>query len=332
MGVKRNYTQEENELILYYREQGLSYKKIGDIMNIPQTSITTQAHRLGIKKPTKKEFTQLEEEQICSLYVHYKNLKKVGRIMNCAPISVKRVLDRNNIPHIVDNREALRRYNVNEQYFDNIDSEEKAYYLGLLITDGYLVENGYMVGLTLQDADKHILEKFRECTQNEKPLRFIDMKKKKETYHNQYQFSINSKYMFDKLCDIGVTPKKSLKTYYPTCIPLEFDKAFIRGVLDGDGCICKTNKIFEINILGNLELLKPIQEKILYYTGIEFKIQHSKNTNHLLYKIKLCGKLNCKFFLDWLYNDANIYLNRKYEIYKIKYCDNFTYYGSSLSA
>lgn len=339
MGKARNYTQEEDNMILELHNKGLSYRDIGKIMNIPPTSLAYHAHKLGIEKPLKKEFTIEDEKRICELYDKKQNLKEVGRIIGCAPISVKRVLDRNNKTHIVNNIEALRKYHANEHYFDEIDTEDKAYFLGLLLTDGCLTRPYYSnnhrqnsIILSLQDTDKAILEKFREYTDNTRPLRFTDQKHKKSTYHNGYEFRIISEHMHRRLCEIGITPEKSLKTFYPTCIPLELDRAFIRGMIDGDGCICK-KKTFKVSLVGTETLLKTVKEKIYEHTEINCNIENcNKNQNPITKELTIKGKLKCKFFLDWLYDGATLFLDRKYNIYKDKYCDNFTYYGSPLSA
>lgn len=339
MSMNRNYTQEQDKQLIELHNQGLSYKDIGKIMNIPSTSLTYHAHKLGIEKPKKKEFTKEEELLICDLYDKHKNLKEVGRIINCAPISVRRVLDRNGKDHIVNNIDALRKYTVDDCYFDKIDSEDKAYFLGLLLTDGCLSRPYYknnnkkynQIKLCLQDTDKEILEKFRDCTNNTRPLRFIDLKHIKESYHNSYEFMIISEHMHNRLCEIGITPNKSLTTCYPDCIPEEFDRPFIRGLIDGDGCIYK-KKTFRVSLMGTENLLKTVRNKILYYTDVPSVIETPNGKyNSATKDLRINGKLNTKFFLDWLYDNSTIYIKRKYEIYKDKYCDNFTYYGSPLS-
>ena len=336
---KRNYTQEQNEQLIELHNQGLSYKDIGKIMNIPPTSLTYHAHKLGIEKPNKKEFTKEEELLICDLYDKHKNLREVGKIMGCAPISVKRVLDRNNKDHMVNNIDALRKYTADEYYFDNIDSEDKAYFLGLLLTDG-CVSKPYgscgkrynQIKISLQDTDKEILEKFREYTNNTRPLRFINLKQIKEHYHNCYEFMIISEHMHTRLCEIGITPNKSLKTFYPECIPENLNKSFIRGMIDGDGSI-NNGKNYCVDLVGTGTLLKTIKEVIYEHTGISAYINNAHhNQNPITKVLQIKGKLKCKYFLDWLYKDATVYMDRKYQIYKNKYCDNFTYYGSPLTA
>ena len=44
--------------------------------------------------------------------------------------------------------------------FDQIDTQEKAYWLGFILADGYLNTNKHMLRIKLGDKDKHHLEKF----------------------------------------------------------------------------------------------------------------------------------------------------------------------------
>jgi len=56
---------------------------------------------------------------------------------------------------------STRQYTFNEYIFENIDTEEKAYWLGFLMADGYNHESKTCVTLRLQEEDKEILEKFK---------------------------------------------------------------------------------------------------------------------------------------------------------------------------
>lgn len=53
-----------------------------------------------------------------------------------------------------------RKYSLNEEYFDVIDNQNKAYYLGLLYADGCNNVQRYAIHLDLQIDDREIIEKF----------------------------------------------------------------------------------------------------------------------------------------------------------------------------
>ncbi len=53
-------------------------------------------------------------------------------------------------------------YNINENVFDNIDTEEKAYWLGFLYADGYVTYKNYTIGLGVALKDIDHLRKFKD--------------------------------------------------------------------------------------------------------------------------------------------------------------------------
>lgn len=87
-----------------------------------------------------------------------------------------------------------KKYTFNKNYFEKIDSEDKAYFLGLLYADGCnstsATQNHASIVLNLQEGDKEILEKFMKYINSNKPLLY---RPKQENHNPQYRFVINSK-------------------------------------------------------------------------------------------------------------------------------------------
>jgi len=54
--------------------------------------------------------------------------------------------------------QAQRKYSLNENYFDEIDTSNKAYILGFLYADGYNNRINNTVVLSLFKQDREILE------------------------------------------------------------------------------------------------------------------------------------------------------------------------------
>ena len=90
----------------------------------------------------------------------------------------------------------MRKYNFNEHYFDNIDCQEKAYWLGFFATDGYNHKNKGCIEFRLHKQDMEILEKFKSCLDANNPIRLY-----KETYCN---LSLYSKHLCKKLAEYGL--------------------------------------------------------------------------------------------------------------------------------
>ena len=209
----------------------------------------------------------------------------------------------------------------NEHYFDTIDTEEKAYWLGFLYADGNLskptrtvgetTKPFYRIEISLKEADAAHLEKLRKALNMEAPIRTSHTN---FAQSNRARLSWNSKHMWNVLNSYGCTPCKSLSLKFPDSSIFtnkSLIKHFIRGYVDGDGCLsfCDSNhKKAYMSILGTQDMLKNIQnwlplqyEQVLYEKGN-------------VYQLAFAGKT--AFFIEnYLYNNCNVKLDRKYNKY-----------------
>lgn len=210
-----------------------------------------------------------------------------------------------------------RRYEVNDNYFDKIDSHEKAYLLGVLYSDGYLViegDNTKRIGLDVKDTDW--LEEIGKTLGSNAPL----YKTAKEEIK---RLKLTSPKMFEDLKKLGCVEHKTFLLKFPTKeqVPEEFLNSFILGVLDGDGSITLTHpkrmKTFSIQIsfTGTKELLQGIQ-KFLKVEHLTLR-QRFPERNNNNYTLTISGFQQCYQILSSLYENApKCILKRKYD----KFC------------
>lgn len=206
---------------------------------------------------------------------------------------------------------------INDDIFDSIDTEEKAYLLGFLSSDGYILNDGRTIGISLKREDKYILERFKEILEYKGEIKDYDA----VTTYGQASYSrlrFSSYKIYNFLKDFGFTNKKSYSFKPKTeLINPEFYRDFLRGYFDGNCSIIiridKNNiKRYQVSILG----LKNIID--LFTDYFEFEKEY-----YLDQRKEGCETLNIKFqkmnlvdkVLDGLYKDSNIYLKRKYERY-----------------
>lgn len=221
----------------------------------------------------------------------------------------------------------------NEDYFEEIDTKRKAYWLGLLYADGYNSSNtqyknskkGKSVELDLQDSDKHILEEFL------KDVPFGSIRK----YNNySYRLVFNSKKMSDDLTKLGCVANKTYVIKFPNSDILEdqYIPHFIRGYFDGDGCVWegkrKRMKVSDPNnekgyrtriihnvkftITGNLALISSIQKKLI--TELNFrKTKLNTGKSKEFVTVEYSGRKQMKTFYNYIYNNSSLFLNRKKE-------------------
>lgn len=269
------------------------------------------------KTMNKKNYITKDEEKI--IVTMYRTggytIKRIANLVNRCDSSVRKILYKNNIKIEKDASSLSRKYNLDETFFDTINTEEKAYFLGLLYADGCNFEKTNHVSISLQEQDVDILYKLNICLKNQKPLRYISYKDKPK-WSNQYKIDIYSKYMSKQLASLGCISNKSLKLKFPKWIPDNLLNHFVRGYFDGDGSfgVYSSGKsgysVLSLSIASTNEfctyLSKLLEEKL----KINSCIYSPKNKETKI--LKLSSK-SARKFLIWIYKNSSVSLDRKYK-------------------
>lgn len=191
--------------------------------------------------------------------------------------------------------------------FTVIDTEEKAYWLGFLCADGSVSTNEDKIELGLAEKDLDYLEKFKK---------FMNLPNKicYRASTKSYRFSFRSQNLKADLIKLGCVPQKSLILQFPSFeqVPKHLIRHFMRGYFDGDGWFSNTFKAFEVGILGTQDFV----ENYINLLGLN-KINkiHNTKTNTITKKYVSSAVEDVTIWLDFIYKDAKVYLNRKYEKY-----------------
>ena len=258
-----------------------------------------------------KNYFEKKEEIIKTIIKSYKEDYKsaltIQKELGLSQKYVTKILNDNKILRKVKQKTA----NFNIHYFEKIDSSEKAYFLGLLLADGNVNEKRKSVRIGLQEEDGYILERFKKAINSDnevyfchKPLNYPNRKHKKV-------FEITSEKFYNDLNNLGIVPRKSLIVKYPN-INSFFEKDFIRGILDGDGCIYigKDKKGYDqcsINWLGTYDVCNGI---LKYFE--QHDIQLYINKKESIYSVATSKKIDIIKIYNILYDNTDLYLERKF--------------------
>lgn len=225
---------------------------------------------------------------------------------------LKKILEENNVIIVKSNRYTDDTF-VNN-IFEKIDTEEKAYWLGFIFADGFIAredcskKHKYTFEITLSEKDKSHLEKLKAFFNSKKELTKHRSKLKTKKDTASYRLSRQNKKLWTDLFNAGCHPNKSLILKFPSkdILPENLKIHFIRGYIDGDGCIVKNKKhdLAYIGICGSESFLIEI-ERIFGsgHWGFSGKIKT------LSYSITKGIPI-----LKQLYNNATTFLDRKYNI------------------
>ena len=248
----------------------------------------------------------------------------LARQYNVSGPAIRQMLKRRGIKINNDRAKLARKYTLNEDYFEKIDSEEKAYFLGLLYADGCNQPQRNTTTIMLQERDGHILEKFYKEINCNKPLYFY---KKRQKHHQNYlKVEINSQKFSLDLEKLGCVKDKAFIIDFPSDYIFSNNKLirhFVRGYFDGDGCVGiyrnKKNagkngyKNVTCNITSNSLFCFAIKE-LLQDININCSIVVANKSEHTR-TLVIGGNKQAIRFLDWIYKESNVHLNRKYNKY-----------------
>lgn len=256
-------------------------------------------------------FTTEQIEEIINLYVnHNYTQKSLSEKYSVSRSVIKRILQEN----FVDIRKTTTKYTANYDIFEDIDSPEKAYWLGFLAADGcvYKRDKNASIILNLHQKDKNHLEKFKMFMNSNAEINCYIQNGGFSNNTPMARFVLNSVKMANDLINKGVVPKKSLILNKPN-INEEFYLPYILGYFDGDGSISfNKNNEFYISIQGTKEILTWINEVLGTSLPLEKRNKDNKNSYYIR-----CGGLNKPYkILKTLYDSVEINLERKYKIYQ----------------
>lgn len=256
------------------------------------------------------------QEKIVNDYKNGKSIRQIEKDYGVTRPTVSKFLEKIKVKTEKGNHHRI--YTHDENYFETIDSEDKAYWLGFIFADGYISnnENRYgqdQFGISVAEEDIDMLEKFKQSIKSSNPIHIYN--RKNQEGQNLCRIQLTSQKTVDDLIDKGCYKQKSLILKPPLNIPKKFIYHFIRGFFDGDGSIIKSKNALYKKTDGycyqiNITSTKAICDWLQAVFGMGSVIQEKRRNNTWYYT--LGGHLQVIKFYHLLYNNSTIYMERKY--------------------
>ena len=173
----------------------------------------------------------------------YFSISEVAKKFNVSPNFVQKYASKAGVMRTHEDYQ----YNLNMNYFKQIDTRNKAYVLGMMYADGN-VGDDYTMSLSLIEEDKIILDRIKEDMGYNGPLRYYDNIKRKYNSKPCYTLAIKRVEMAADLLRLGCMPNKTWKIRFPNedILPTEFIADFCRGFWDGDGHVSRDEKTLAV--------------------------------------------------------------------------------------
>jgi intein/homing endonuclease len=293
------------EKVIELYDAGYSFKTIQEMTGEAPTSIRREFKRIGKTSRSTKTDKEIED-QIIADYNNNISSEKLAIKYNMNPSTICRIVKRLG-GELKGTTFFNRKYELDETFLDNIDTQEKAYFLGFMYSDGNVHKRESNFKIVIHNKDKHILHKFSDM--------FYGFDNIQDDDDQYVSFRVYSVKLTLKLIEHGCVPNKTFKLSFPKTVPEHLLNHFFRGLFDGDGCLRlnEENRAF-INLTGYKPFLEEIQEYLTKTLGIFVRISDYKDKPNVS-DILIHRNLDMLKMLDYLYKDATIYLDRKYNKY-----------------
>lgn len=324
--AREKYTKHERKLILYlYRycysvDKMIWYMKEKYNIELTKMALAKEASRAKVKRiqidrTSTKFLNKTQELEVIKLYKQGKSSVELSKLYGFKTHnSILQILEKYNIP-----RRTLEENIITAKTYSNfslavIDNEFKAYFIGLLLTDGYVCYREqdwqYFLQLTLTDED--VIKFVAETVSTS--YRPLDRSKRRR--QTEYRLELHGKNYIEQVERYGLIPRKT--KIIPGADLLDKETKFlpyiIRGCIDGDGWVRKDGKEFYICTAS--EQFANWLVKVMTDLGfVSIKFRPDKRSLHgekaTVYYIRTARAENIKLLKDIVY-DKPYGMGRKY--------------------
>lgn len=268
-----------------------------------ELSVKYSYHNSTISRLMKKRGVSRGRTSFKRIQIEDKVIEDFKNNQYCEDIAKKYNVEVHTIYRILDNAGIKRvsgyHTNCNKEYFQKIDSANKAYLLGFITADGAIVDRS--LSIEVEEKDKEVIDFFKKEINNQAAITpcFYEQK------HN-YRVSFGSIGICKDLEKYGIVQNKSKTiSHVPTeLIPQEFLSYYFRGLIDGDGCIHKNGGLSIYS--GSKAFIEDVQKvlcetldlkKLGIYHGTSYFVTWSSKEDRLkLYNFLYDGKLDIAYY------------------------------------
>lgn len=309
---EKQVTAVQEQTIIDLYEQGHTAEEAAAEVGFTQGLALSVLKRHNVERRNGRSFTPEEEQEIVKLYaVGGFSVRAIARaygwdhhnlfwdVLKRQGVEQRSPADRNRI------------YELNNSVFDEIDNELAAYFLGFIYADGCVHNRSLIVKLSIKDRD--FLTGIQEFLETEAEI------KEYSQYHpgmdKTYEYAslvITDEYLANRLKSLGITTGRK---HFDRCIsqvPEHLHKHWFRGLFDGDGSFHSYKP--GMSVVGQRKMLEFIRDLLAREVGTNPDIKIHKHPTAKISTLIYMGRPQCKRIAEWLYSDATIWLERKYDV------------------
>lgn len=324
---KNKWTNEKDSIAQEMLKNGFHYIDIAKRLDISTKSIqhrNSNTWKLELKEERKfKESLRTPEleNKICELF----NLGLTLGLINSeidyvfsTEKSISDILKRKGY----DPKKKSQQVHWDNHYFDFINSEERAYFLGLLFTDGWITkrdETRYDIGICLEDTDTYMINNFKKALRSDRSIVRKQFTKKDGTIGHYSQLVLTDNHLAFTLMKYGLTERKS-KTMSVNLneIPKKHINHFMRGMIDGNGSVTiGSNNNLIIKMIGTKDIIDFFNYYLWSNDFAPFKTPKlHKRISFPFFEISYADIKDVSKLYNFFMNDGSVFLERKWSTAK----------------
>jgi len=264
----------------------------------------------------KKVISDQEVETIFEMYKEGKKVSDIAKAFGVTNSTIYTRLTRRFGPLGKERAVNKRKYTVDESFFEVIDTPDKAYVMGWFYSDGSNSLSPNIAKIDVAADSLDVLVKIREVIGS--TARIVAMKNSANSYAGEkaqmlYRLGIYNKRVSKQIAALGICGNMTYTRTWPEWLTEDLEPHFIRGLIDGDGCISVSKKNgFAISYWGT-EMMCDGLSGVLSKIDVEHSHRTDKKGHHY---IRITKQAECLKFADYIYEDSTIHLARKFDNYK----------------
>ena len=274
-------------------DKGLTAKEIAIRYDTSYGVVSTQLKHAGVVfTPTGSRRFEAYAKEWVKRYEGGEPLSSIAAAFDVSDQTVLAYLNQDGV-EIRDYSESTRIYPVDESYFESIDADEKAYWLGWLFASGssYSKDGTHLVVMNVRAEDLDRLDAFSKTISTERPY-------EKVGEGEVYRLSIKSERLQRQVSGHGLQSGKMKDLSFPSHLQQEFHRPFLLGYVEGrSGTYGNT-----FTMSGTASFLEVVENILLRELGIRSSLAPEPNPRRLLVR----GDEDINTLLDWLYEGMDM--------------------------
>lgn len=313
MAKGRKWTEEEIEDIVTSYSEGTTFKELQEKHNAHYYTLKKVLDEHEVDTSGRRVWDKEDIEDIVNLYVNQGyTIPQIRNKYSCRTQTVMDILNTNGVDTSENERKSVNRL-LDHNYFSNIDTEEKAYFLGMLMADGSIRTQGNeKPTITLELIDLDVVEKLKIAVNADSTIS-KSARNRGRNENPTYTLQLRSEKMAEDLHKHGVVNNKTyLTTRLYKTISKDLERHYLRGLTDGDGSLYKSKDRWFLAITnGHVDFLEDVQDWLqeLIPDLKRVKTYDGETVARITYSGKTAKKV-----CEALYSNSTVHMNRKKDL------------------